>query len=320
MGGDECGHVERTADRSPTATDTSASVPLAAFARMRCQAGQRSGLAAVEGAQFGQFGQHAQGGDGADAGNGFELLHAFIQGGGLGAQGLELGLNLFQIPFQTAHEALGLAAQGRQGEPLGLLALGHEDFQHLDPAADQFGQLLFLWGAGRGGFRLQGPAIGGQDGGINVVGLGSLAGGAGEVANPGGVQDADRNLGFMQRGDDVALVTAGGFADDLDAGLGSQEFEQSAVTSGGVGQAVDTTGQVELQVELGNIQAGVESSHSVLAHSCKYELAAVGRSINGSSLGHRHERLWLPAHLVNDPCQRATSSSAPLPCRLQAAG
>ena len=125
---------------------------------------------------------------------------------------------------------------------------------------------------------------------------------------------------MLQCGDDLALVTAGGFADDLNAGLGGQEFAQSAMPGGGVGQVVNTTGEVELQVKLGNVQARIDSSHNVLAHSCKCELALVGRSINGSSLGHRHERFWLPAHLANDQCQRVTNSSAPLSCRLQAAG
>ena len=92
------------------------------------------------------------------------------------------------------------------------------------------------------------------------------------------------------------------------------------MAGGGVGQVVDPTGEVELQVKLGNIQARVDSGHSVLAHSCKCELALVGRSINGSSLGHRHERFRLPAHLVNSQCQKVTNSSAPLSCRLQAAG
>ena len=140
--------------------------------------------------------------------------------GRLRAQGFELFFDLFQVPFQPAHEALGLAAQGRQREPFGLLALGDEDFQDLHPAADQFGQLLFLFGAGRGGFGLQGLAVGGEDGGINVIGLGALAGGAGEVPDAGGVQDADGHVGFMQCRDDVAFVTAGGFADDVSAGLG----------------------------------------------------------------------------------------------------
>jgi len=124
----------------------------------------------------------------------------------------------------------------------------------------------------------------------------------------------------MQCRDDVAFVTAGGFADDVNAGLGGQEFQYPAMTGGSVRQVVDPTGEVELQVKLGNVQAGMDSSHSVLALSCKCELALVGRSINGSSLGHRHERLRLPAHLVSDQCQRVTNSSAPLSCRLQAAG
>ena len=91
------------------------------------------------------------------------------------------------------------------------------------------------------------------------------------------------------------------------------------MTDGGVGQVVDTTGEVELQVKLGNVQAGVDSRHSVLALSCKYELVLVGRSINGSSLGHRHERFLLLAHLAQSQCQRETNSSEPRSCRLQAA-
>jgi hypothetical protein len=90
------------------------------------------------------------------------------------------------------------------------------------------------------------------------------------------------------------------------------------MTGGGVGQVVEATGEVELQVKLGNIQARVDSGHSVLAHSCKCELALVGRSINGSSLGHGHERFRLPAHLAHSQCQRVTNSSAPLPSGLQA--
>ena len=145
MGGDEGGHVEGTANGCASAADATPSVPLAAFARMRCQSGQGCRLPAVERAQFGQFGEHAQGGDGPDAGNGFEFLHALVQGGSLCAQRLELFFNLFHVPFEPPHEALGLAAQGGHGEAFGLLALGDEDLQDLDPAADQFGQSLLLF-------------------------------------------------------------------------------------------------------------------------------------------------------------------------------
>src|SRR5579859_1641651 len=318
MSGDECSHVEYPSDRSASATDAAASMPVTTFTRMRSQTGQCGSLAAVERAQFGQFGQYAQSGDGAHTSNGFELLHPFIQPRRLRAQFLELDFNLRQIPFQTADQALSLTPQGWQGEPLGLESLGDEDFEHLYPTADQFGQLLFLWGTWCGRLGKQCLTVGRQDGGVNGIGLGALAGGAGEVPDTGGVQDADRNLGFMQCRDNVAFVTAGGFTDDLDSGLGGQKFQQPPVAGGGVGQVVEATGQVKLQVKLGNIQAGVDSGHSVLAHSCKCERALVGRSINGSSLGHRHERLRLPAHLAKSQCQRTTNSSAPLPSGLQA--
>jgi len=106
-----------------------------------------------------------------------------------------------------------------------------------------------------------------------------------------------------------AFVTAGGFADDVNALVVAQEFQEPAVGRRSVGQVVDTTGQMELQVLLGNIQARINSGHSVLAHSCKYELAVVGRSINGSSLGHRDGRLMLPTDLAKSQCQRAANSS-----------
>src|SRR5262249_34346633 len=86
------------------------------------------------------------------------------------------------------------------------------------------------------------------------------------------------------------------------------------------GQVVEAIAQVELQVKLGNIQAGVDSGHGVLAHSCIYELACEGRSVNGSSLGHRDGRFLLPAHWVKRPCQRVSNSPAPLSSRLQAGG
>lgn len=219
-GRNECGHVKRAAHRGATTTNAAASVPLTALTRMRGQSGERGRLAAIERAQLGQFGQHAQCCNGADAGDGFEFLHPFIQRGHLGAQFPELRFDLFQIAFQPPHEALGLATQGGQAEPFGLLALGHEDFQDLHPAANQFGQLLFLFRARSGGFGLQGLAVSGQDGSINVIGLGALTSGARKVADARRIQDADGHVAFMQCRDHVAFVTASGFADDLDAQAG----------------------------------------------------------------------------------------------------
>jgi len=72
---------------------------------------------------------------------------------------------------------------------------------------------------------LQRLAVGGQNGGINVIGLSPLAGGPCEVPDAGGVQDADGHFGFMQCCDDLAFVTAGSFTDDVHAGVGGQDFK-----------------------------------------------------------------------------------------------
>ena len=124
----------------------------------------------------------------------------------------------------------------------------------------------------------------------------------------------------MESGDEFPFITAGGFTNYLTDRVGLKQFEELAVARRGIGQVMDTSFQMELQVLLGNIQARINSGHSVLAPSCKYELAVVGRSINGSSLGHRDGRLMLPAGLAKSQHQRASNSSAPLSCRLQAAG
>src|SRR5271170_6753192 len=120
-GRDQGGHVEGATNRSTTAADTTAALPLATLARMRSQSGEGGGLATVEGAQFGQFGEHSQGGDRPDAGDGFELVHALPQWSGLRAQRFEEFFDLFEILFEPTHEALGLATQGWDGQPFGLL-------------------------------------------------------------------------------------------------------------------------------------------------------------------------------------------------------
>ena len=77
--GDQSGHEEGTSDLRAATADKSASAPLAAVARVRCQTGQGGDLSAVKSSQFWKFGQNSQGGDGADTGDGFQFGHALIQ-------------------------------------------------------------------------------------------------------------------------------------------------------------------------------------------------------------------------------------------------
>ena len=65
-------------------------------------------------------------------------------------------------------------------------------------------------------------AIGRKHGGINGIGLGALALGAGEVADAASFNDADGQAGGVEGAHDGLFVTAGGFADDMGVGMAAQ--------------------------------------------------------------------------------------------------
>jgi hypothetical protein len=119
-------------------------------------------------------------------------------------------------------------------------------------------QLLLLERGRGGGRRLERRAVGGQHGGVNGIGLGALALGAGEVAHPPGFDNADRDARGVEDAHDGLFITAGGFANEVDVGMRPQMFEQLGVAFGIIGQEVKTACEMELQRELGNVQADVE--------------------------------------------------------------
>src|SRR6202000_3301620 len=256
MSSDQSGHVEGATYRGAATSDGTAALPLSAFSGMRSQSSQGRCLAPIQSTQFGQFGQDPQSGEGAHAGNGFEFLNTRLQARSLLAQFLELAFDVGHCAFEPAHQALGLASQCRQGESFDLLALGDEDLQNLNPAANQFGKLLLLLRAGCRGFGAQVGAVIRKDRGVESIRFGALPKGAGKVPDAGGIKHTDRDAGGVQSGDDFPLITAGGFANHLAGGMGLEKLEGFAVARGGVGQVMETTCQMELQVLLGNIQAG----------------------------------------------------------------
>ena len=317
-GGHQGRHIKCGAESRASPSNGSAPLPLSAFSWMGSHTCQRRNLAAIKGTQLRQFGQDGQGRAHSYPCNRLKGFDPLIQKRRLRGDCLELALDLFQRRFQVSDQAFGLTTQGGQGKALGLLALGHQQFQQLFATTDQFGQLRLDRRTRRGGFGAKRVAIGREDRSINRVSFGTLALGTGEKPDAGRVEEAHGNSRLMQGGDEVTFVATGSFTDHVNAWAFGQELKQPAMAGGRVGQVVKTTLEVELQVKLGNIQARIDSRHSVLAHSCKYELAFEGRSVNGSSLGHRSERFWLPTRLDKSQRQRKTNSSAPLPSRLQA--
>lgn len=294
--GADCGHVECPAQSRSSSPDGSATTPSAAFARVRRQASQSSHLSAIEMPQFGQFCQYRQGCERAHTTDGFQTLDSLIQCTEPLAHLFEEGLNLFQVGLQASDQSLGLTAQSGQAQALSLQFLSDQRVYQLSATADQLDQFLFLGAPGRGGCRMQALAIGGEDGRIDAIGFSQLAGGTGKMADTSRIEHADRNASGVQHTDQVAFIAASGFADDMHL-VEAQQNEQALVADSGVGQVVESTGPVELEVCLGDIQASVDNSRGVRSHSCKYELACVGRSINGSSSGHMTRAALAPRAL-----------------------
>src|ERR1035437_4694463 len=149
---------------------------------------------------------------------------------------------------------------------LGVIAFADEQVDELAAALGQIGQLRLLGRGGGGGLARR--AVFGQHGGINGIGFWALALGGGEGTDAPGFDDADGNAGRLQGPHDRLFVTAGGFANDGRSGITAQAFEELGVAFGFIGQEVETTGEMQLQIELGNIEADVEDVWIVLTHTC----------------------------------------------------
>ncbi len=184
---DQSGHVECASDLSAPAADSSFSMPLAAIPRVRSQARQGGSLAAVESSQFREFSQHCQGCDQPDTFDGLEFFHSIPQHGSFVTKLFKQVFYLSQIELQSAQKLSGLLFEADQGQTFNLLTLGYEQVQQLHPAANQFGQLLFLLSAWCGWSRLKFGTVIRQHRCIYVVGFGVLPRGACEVTNPGRV-------------------------------------------------------------------------------------------------------------------------------------
>ena len=201
VGGDQGGHVKSPPHGGPSPADGATALPGATFPRMWGQTGQGGDLTPMEGAAFGQLGQDAPGGDGAHAGNGCKLWGALIQRGGLGAEGFGAGFRF--VPRR-------LPGSGARRAPSG------------------------CWLCRRWATRISKTWARRR---TSSVGFGALALGAGKVADPTRVQDADGNACWMQGGDAVAFMAAGGFAEEVGVWMPGPQLDQTAVAGGGVGKS-----------------------------------------------------------------------------------
>ena len=262
---------------------------------VRRQAGERGRLALAQGAQFRHLRLEHRGDNRTDAGNLLEALGARFHGLVGGALRGDGARALCDLPLQQGEQLAALLAQQLVGIMLCTVELGGARFHELGAAANEHFEVTLRRARRRGRRGLDRCAKGDEHVGIDDVGLGVLAFGAGKMPHPRGLDDAQDPAGKVQHAAERDLLAAGGLEDDMDLAARprrlrrGEQLEEAGMAFGIVGQAVGRAAEAELQRGLGNVDAGVEGGGEVvLTHPCLMRAARAvhpqRRSINGSSL------------------------------------
>ena len=294
-------HVEGAPDYGSAAANMALPLPRTALTGPGSQSRQSGGLLPIELAQFGHLAEHAHGGQRADT---VQLRQSIDVG--LHARGASQGRREFFFHggdlFFQVFDQLGLLALGKaQSRVLGVLARAPELFLKLIAPLDQGAQFDEDRIRQRCGCGRERVAIGGQDGGIQGISFSAAALRQREVPDLGGIEDADRQIRCVESGYHGAFIAASGFANDVGAADGAQDFDQACVACGSVGQGSLSVLAMELEGGFGDIQANIDGGsffrhdvHSVRSHSCTCErvvFAAAQSTVRVTDT--RHERLQL---------------------------
>ena len=266
--GAQGGHVEGAAHRAAATTDMAAAFEFTTVTVIGGDARQGRRRLGIEPAQFGHFRQHGGGHDWSDPANGFQpfgLPRQVHIGSDERGDGLVALVDLF---IQQLEELPVLADAESIRVMIGAVGFHGAGVDELSAALGDVRQLLLLGRKPGRRCRFKSGTIGGEDGGIDGIGLGPPALGAGKVPDTTRFNDADGEVGSLQGPHHPLFITAGGLADHMGSRVATKEFEELGMAFGIIGDGVETAGEVELQRKLGNIQADMEDS-SVLTHTCK---------------------------------------------------
>ena len=153
----------------------------------------------------------------------------------------------------------------------------------------------------RRGRRTQSLTVGGEQRRIDRIVFGTLTLRQSEVTDLGWIDNTHRHVGGMKNSDQPTFVATGSLADHVCVTNRAQELDQSGMSCGSIGQRVLPIGQVELEGDLGNVQANIDGRfvfrhnvRGVRAHSCTYERAFGAALSTVRVTDTRHERLRLP--------------------------
>jgi len=212
-GGDERGHVQGGAHAGAAPPDDTPAAQRAALAGERGHANQGGNGFAVEVAEFGHLGEQGQGGGRANAGDAAQQILPFAPERA-GLHGVaQVVVEGGELVVQPGDVRLDTRAHGRQGgiEPV---ALGRAHADKLTPSGQQGAEFLGLGVRERAWRRLHDLGEAREQLGVQGVGLGQLADGAGEIAHLARVNHRHGEPGRRQRGSHRQLAPARRLQDD----------------------------------------------------------------------------------------------------------
>jgi hypothetical protein len=299
-------HVEGMSHDSAASADMPLALPRAALPRPRRKPRKSGGLPAVESAQFGHVRQDGHRSDKANARQLIQKSGLLLVGRGFRHRFGQLFLHPVQLALQMFAQTGLFPENERIGGVLAMLAGADQLLLELSAPIDQRAdsrRRIVSFGRGQG---LMSLAVSSQHGAIDLVAFGAGSAGQGEMAHMAWVQNADRQIRLVKGADDGTLITAGGFANDLNLRTRLEEFQEFIMAPGRVGQGVLTALEMKLERSLGDIQAGIDgfdlirhTGNNCLAHSCKYERdanAAAPSTVRVTD--NRRLRLRLPGEHV----------------------
>jgi len=155
-------------------------------------------------------------------------------------------------------ESHGFRDEGEElfvGDGLGEIAILSDLPKQVDPVFGESGELLDH--RVRQGQRLGREGLGEvhQGAGIDPVGLGKAAFGAGEIAHLPGVEAGDGQPGRVSQGKEQEFITAAGFTDQED--VGGQRFDPGAQGGWRVGNTLGSVEMMDVEMEFGDVDTEI---------------------------------------------------------------
>ena len=181
---DQAGHEEGCAHFDASALDVSLAAIAATVAVHRCDAGEGGDLMTIDGAEFGQLNNQRARHDITDVGNAFEQILFGAEHGALLDQPVDGAVDPSAFRRKAAQDGLERALGEFVGSFAEALLLGVDHDDELATSGEEFAQAQHE----RVGHRLgRGPDGFGEmrdHAGVDRIGLGQFADGAGELAGP----------------------------------------------------------------------------------------------------------------------------------------